>query len=120
MHPLSDFEKLAFKINIISKFLRDSEDLLCNSLMSLSGVDDANGEKEKDENGFETIKGGTLSVWYNLESIKLNTDENQATARRFQIMSIPTMMLFKDGERVDGFVGVMSLESIEQRVSKFL
>ena len=39
--------------------------------MNLSGVDDANGEKEKDEKGFDTIKGGTLSVWYHLESIEL-------------------------------------------------
>ena len=40
-------------------------------LMNLSGVDDANGTKEKDEKGLETIKGGTLSVYYHLESTKL-------------------------------------------------
>ena len=40
-------------------------------LMNLSGVDDANGAKEKDEKGLETIKGGTLSVYYHLESTKL-------------------------------------------------
>ena len=57
------------EIDKICLFLRDDKDLLFNSLMNLSGVDDANGEKIKDEQGLETIKGGTLSVYYHLESI---------------------------------------------------
>jgi NADH-quinone oxidoreductase subunit C len=59
------------KINRISLYLRDSENLLFDSLMNLSGVDDANGEKEKDEDETEIIKGGTLSVYYHLFSTKL-------------------------------------------------
>lgn len=55
----------------ISLFLRDEEGLLFDSLMCLSGVDDANGEKIKDEDGSETIKGGTLSVYYHLYSVSL-------------------------------------------------
>lgn len=59
------------EIDKICLFLHDEKDLQFDSLMNLSGVDDANGIKEKDENGLETIKGGTLSVYYHLESTKL-------------------------------------------------
>lgn len=57
--------------NKIALFLRDNEELKFDSLMCLSGVDDANGEKIKEEDGSETIKGGTLSVYYHLYSIPL-------------------------------------------------
>lgn len=55
----------------ISLFLRDEEELLFDSLMCLSGVDDANGEKIKQEEDSEIIKGGTLSVYYHLYSVSL-------------------------------------------------
>ena len=59
------------EVDKICLFLRDDKDLQFDSLMNLSGVDDANGEKVKDEKGLETIKGGTLSVYYHLESTAL-------------------------------------------------
>src|SRR5436305_14386588 len=37
--------------------------------------------------------------------VKLNVDENPEVARRYQIMSIPTMSLFADGEVVKSIVG---------------
>jgi len=58
-------------VDKICSFLRDENDLQFDSLMNLSGVDDANGEKVKDEQGLESISGGTLSVFYHLESTKL-------------------------------------------------
>jgi NADH-quinone oxidoreductase subunit C len=59
------------EVDKICLFLKDEKDLQFDSLMNLSGVDDANGTKEKDEKGLETIKGGTLSVYYHIESTKL-------------------------------------------------
>ncbi len=59
------------KINEVSKFLRDSEELKFDTLMLLSGVDDANGTKVKDENEIETIQGGTLSVYYHCHSMEI-------------------------------------------------
>jgi NADH-quinone oxidoreductase subunit C len=59
------------EVDKICLFLKDEKDLQFDSLMNLSGVDDANGTKEKDEKGLEIIKGGTLSVYYHLESTKL-------------------------------------------------
>ncbi len=59
------------QIHRVSKFLRENEELKFDSLMCLSGVDDANGEKIKEEDGSEIIKGGTLSVYYHLHSVDL-------------------------------------------------
>ena len=59
------------QINKVGEYLRDNEELKFDSLMCLSGVDDANGEKVKDEQELETIQGGTLSVYYHLHSVEL-------------------------------------------------
>ena len=70
--PVETFIEVSqLEIDKICTFLLEKEELKFDSLMNLSGVDDANGDKEKDEKGFETIKGGTFSVWYHLESIEL-------------------------------------------------
>jgi len=50
--------------------------------------------------------------------IKLDVDENQETAGNFGVMSIPTMLLFKDGEMVDQTVGYQPKDSLVQFVSK--
>lgn len=67
--PIVDVNPL--KIKEIALFLRDNEELKFDSLMLLSGVDDANGTKTKDEAGVDIITGGTLSVYYHLDSIFL-------------------------------------------------
>ncbi|MBS3944247.1 MAG: NADH-quinone oxidoreductase subunit C [Melioribacter sp.] len=59
------------QIHRVSKFLREHPDLQLDSLMCLSGVDDANGNKVTNADGDELIEGGTLSVYYNLHSVSL-------------------------------------------------
>ncbi len=47
---------------------------------------------------------------------KLNIDENPLTASRFQIASIPTMLLFKDGKLIDRLVGLQPRQAIAERL----
>ena len=67
--PIISVEPL--QIKSVGLFLRDNSDLKFDSLMVLSGVDDANGTKTKDEDGTDIISGGTLSVYYHLHSVYL-------------------------------------------------
>jgi len=47
---------------------------------------------------------------------KLNVDENQATSMKYQIMSIPTMLIFKNGNLVDKLIGAMPKEQLKQKL----
>jgi thioredoxin 1 len=49
---------------------------------------------------------------------KMNTDQNIKTAQRFRIMSIPTLIVFKDGQVVDQFTGAMSKEQLAGKLAK--
>lgn len=51
---------------------------------------------------------------------KLNTDENFSTAARFRIMSIPTLLFFKNGQLVDRMVGAAPRHIVEQAIAKAL
>jgi thioredoxin 1 len=46
--------------------------------------------------------------------VKLNVDENPATASKYGIMSIPTLMLFKNGELASRQVGAAPKQKLEQ------
>ncbi|WP_019635924.1 thioredoxin [Paenibacillus fonticola] len=49
---------------------------------------------------------------------KLNVDDNPESASRFGVMSIPTLILFKDGQPVDKVVGVNSKDSLKSLIAK--
>ena len=49
---------------------------------------------------------------------KLNTDDNQRTAMSYGIMSIPTLLVFKDGQRVDQIVGVQPKDTLKSKFNK--
>jgi thioredoxin 1 len=51
---------------------------------------------------------------------KLNVDANQTVPTKYQIMSIPTILVFKDGKLVDRIVGAMPKKILEQRITKHL
>jgi len=51
---------------------------------------------------------------------KLNTDDNIETASKFRIMSIPTLLFFKDGKLVDKAVGALPRPMLESQVQKHL
>jgi len=47
---------------------------------------------------------------------KLNVDENPRTASQFQIQSIPTMLIFKNGKLVDRIIGAQPKPAIASRL----
>ncbi|NLY51469.1 MAG: thioredoxin [Firmicutes bacterium] len=51
---------------------------------------------------------------------KLNVDENQQTAMKYGIMSIPTLMIFKNGEPVDKIVGAAPKQVIAAKLDQYL
>jgi thioredoxin 1 len=55
-----------------------------------------------------------------VQIIKVNVDENQGTAGQFGIMSIPTMVLFKDGEPLGQIVGVQPKEALEEILQQYI
>src|SRR5690625_945226 len=50
--------------------------------------------------------------------VKLNVDDNQETAGKFGVMSIPTLLLMKDGNVVDQVVGFQPKEALEELINK--
>ncbi|HLD18024.1 MAG TPA: thioredoxin [Patescibacteria group bacterium] len=56
----------------------------------------------------------------NLVVGKLNVDEASEIAQQYNILSIPTFVLFKNGQVVDQFSGAMSKEMLRARVEKQL
>ena len=50
--------------------------------------------------------------------VELNVDENQHLAMHLSVMSIPTLILFKDGKEIRRFVGVQCAEVLSEAVEK--
>jgi thioredoxin 1 len=55
-----------------------------------------------------------------LRIVKLNVDENQETAASFQVLSIPTMILFKDGQAVKTVIGAYPKKKLEAELEPAL
>lgn len=52
--------------------------------------------------------------------VKLNTDENPNVASKYGIRSIPTLMIFKGGQRVDMVVGAVPKTTLANTLEKYL
>lgn len=74
----------------------------CGPCRMVSPIIDALGKKHK----------GKIKV------VKVNVDDNQELAMKYEIMSIPTIMLFNNGERVDTAIGAAPAEYYEQFLKK--
>lgn len=57
---------------------------------------------------------GTMTVG------KLNVDENQAVAAKYGVMSIPTLLVFKNGQPVERLVGYMPKKELKARLDSVL
>ena len=55
-----------------------------------------------------------------LKVTKLDVDQNPQVATQFGIMSIPTMILFKEGEAVERLIGYMPKERLMERITPHL
>ncbi len=63
-----------------------------------------------------------LSVEYEgqVKVVKLNTDDNPTTAGKYGIRSIPTLMVFKHGEKVDTVLGAVPKQTLVTAIEKHL
>ena len=52
--------------------------------------------------------------------VKVNTDENPSVASQYGIRSIPTLMIFKGGQRVDMVVGAVPKTTLANTLEKYL
>ena len=51
---------------------------------------------------------------------KLNTDESPGVATEYGIRSIPTVMIFKDGKKMDTVIGAVPKETLVQTLEKYI
>ena len=56
----------------------------------------------------------------NARFVKVDVDQNENLANKYQISSIPTLMIFKNGTPVDTLVGFMPKDSLKEAVIKHL
>ena len=55
-----------------------------------------------------------------IKVVKINTDENPGTATSYSIRSIPTLMIFNNGDKVDTVIGAVPKSTIETTIQKYL
>lgn len=55
-----------------------------------------------------------------MKIVKLNVDENRALAQKYGVMSLPTLVLFKNGEQVEKLLGFMPKANILAKIESKL
>ena len=56
----------------------------------------------------------------NFRVVKLNVDENQVTAARYEVMSIPTLIVFKNGQPAKKIIGAMPKKRLQAELEPAL
>jgi thioredoxin 1 len=56
----------------------------------------------------------------NFRVVKLNVDDNQLTAAKYEVMSIPTLIVFKNGEPAKKIIGAMPKKRLQQELEPAL
>ena len=56
---------------------------------------------------------------HNVKLYKVNTDENEILAKQNGVLALPTVMLFRNGEMVEKFVGFRPHEAIEELIKQY-
>eukprot|EP01156_Anaeramoeba_ignava_P001320 Anaeramoba_ignava/a1343_88.p1 GENE.a1343_88~~a1343_88.p1 ORF type:complete len:107 (+),score=8.49 a1343_88:296-616(+) len=52
--------------------------------------------------------------------VKVNVDESPQVATKFQVMSIPTLLLFKDGQVQEQIIGLVPKAKIEEKLNQYI
>lgn len=62
----------------------------------------------------EEYKGKAIKIG------KLDVDANSQTAQKYEVMSIPTLIFFKDGKAVNTLMGVQSKDDLKKELDKLI
>lgn len=65
-----------------------------------------------------TVEGLASEYENDLDILKVNIDEEEDIASELDVMSIPTLVFFKDGEKVESITGFQPKEKIQQLIEK--
>ncbi|MCX7780034.1 MAG: thioredoxin [Negativicutes bacterium] len=55
-----------------------------------------------------------------LKVVKVNVDENRSLAQKYGVMSLPTMVLFKNGEQAEKMMGFMPKSAIAAKINPLI
>ena len=55
-----------------------------------------------------------------LKIVKVNVDENQELAQKYEVMGIPAMFLRKDGKVIDNYTGAMNKQALTDKLDQHL
>ena len=55
-----------------------------------------------------------------LKIVKVNVDENQELAQKYEVMGIPAMFLIKDGKVIDNYTGAMNKQALTDKLDQHL
>ena len=56
----------------------------------------------------------------NIKVVKLNVDKNKVTAESFNVMSIPTLKIFKNGKVIEDLIGLQTKEDLINKINNQL